>query len=87
MHRFLDSLFSALGTSRYRRGPRRLLGGVLGGFAELTGVDVTWVRIGFLLFCLLPGPAFLLYLALWLLLPDQKGSIPLARFLKSRRTR
>jgi phage shock protein PspC (stress-responsive transcriptional regulator) len=29
------------------------------------------VRVLFLLSCLLPGPQFLIYLALWLLLPQE----------------
>ncbi|MCW1249754.1 PspC domain-containing protein [Acaricomes phytoseiuli] len=82
MQRFLNPLFTALRKNPYRRGPQRLLGGVLGGFAELTGFDATWVRIGFLVFCLLPGPAILLYLLLWLLLPEHSsGQIVLEKFL------
>ncbi len=32
------------------------------------------MRVIFLLSCLLPGPQFLLYLALWLLLPNETGA-------------
>jgi phage shock protein C len=45
---------------------------------------VAFVRIAFLVFCLLPGPAVVFYLAAWLILPDQRNSIPLESFLNKR---
>ena len=42
------------------------------------------VRIAYLLLSLLPGPAFVFYLAAWLLLPDQRNSIALETFLEKR---
>jgi phage shock protein PspC (stress-responsive transcriptional regulator) len=50
-------------------------------------VDVAYVRIGFLLFCLLPGPAVVFYLAAWLVLPNQNGAIALESFLEKRANR
>jgi phage shock protein C len=50
-------------------------------------VNVAYVRIGFLLFCLLPGPAVVLYLAAWLILPNQNGTIALESFLEKRANR
>ena len=47
-------------------------------------MDVAFVRIAFLLFGLLPGPAFVLYLAAWLILPDQRNAIALESFLAKR---
>jgi phage shock protein PspC (stress-responsive transcriptional regulator) len=48
----------------------RMIGGVCAGLANRFGVSATGVRVAFVLSCLLPGPQFLLYAALWLLLPD-----------------
>ncbi|HAP88427.1 MAG TPA: PspC domain-containing protein, partial [Arthrobacter bacterium] len=33
---------------------------------------------------LLPGPAVVIYIAAWLILPDQQNSIPLQNFLDRR---
>ena len=54
------------------------------GLSAKLNVDVAFVRIAFLVFCLLPGPAVVLYLAAWLVLPDQRNSIPLQNFLDRR---
>ncbi len=47
----------------------RLLAGVAAGAAEFLGVDVTLVRLGFVLLALFGGSGFVLYLAMWLLVP------------------
>jgi len=62
----------------------RLIAGVCGGIAAKLNVDVAFVRIAFLVFCLLPGPAVVIYIAAWLILPDQQNSIPLQNFLDRR---
>ncbi|MDX2642934.1 PspC domain-containing protein [Streptomyces sp. NPDC001902] len=49
----------------------RMIAGVCAGLADRFGTSATTMRVIFLLSCLLPGPQFLLYLALWLLLPDE----------------
>ncbi|MEY9841275.1 PspC domain-containing protein [Streptacidiphilus sp. EB103A] len=48
----------------------RVIAGVCAGIAERFGLTPWTVRVLFLLSCLLPGPQFLVYLALWLLLPQ-----------------
>ena len=50
----------------------RMIAGVCAGIARYMGWSPTAVRIGFVVSCLLPGPQFLLYLALWLVIPKQK---------------
>ncbi|WP_426996619.1 PspC domain-containing protein [Pseudarthrobacter sp. N5] len=80
----MDKFFSIIRGFGLKRGPQRWLGGVLGGIAAKLNVDVAFVRIAFLLFCLLPGPAIVLYLAAWLVLPDQKNAIVLQSFLDKR---
>jgi phage shock protein PspC (stress-responsive transcriptional regulator) len=50
----------------------RMIAGVCAALAHRFGVSPTTVRVAFLVSCLLPGPQFLLYLVLWILLPDEK---------------
>ncbi|MFE0625481.1 PspC domain-containing protein [Streptomyces sp. NPDC058864] len=52
----------------------RMIAGVCAGLADRFGTSATTMRVIFLLSCLLPGPQFLLYLALWLLLPNEGGT-------------
>ncbi|MDI3193692.1 PspC domain-containing protein [Pseudarthrobacter sp. AL07] len=80
----MDKFFSIVRGFGLNRGPQRWLGGVCGGIAAKLNVDVAFVRIAFLVFCLLPGPAVVLYIAAWLVLPDQQNSIPLQNFLDRR---
>ena len=80
----MEKFFSIVRGFGLKRGPERWLGGVCGGLAAKLSVDVAFVRIAFLVFCLLPGPAVVLYLAAWLVLPDQRNSIPLQNFLDRR---
>ncbi|MFC5909463.1 PspC domain-containing protein [Streptacidiphilus monticola] len=49
----------------------RVLAGVCAGLARRFGLRPNTVRVLFLLSCLLPGPQFLVYLALWLLMPSE----------------
>ncbi|MDH2391871.1 MULTISPECIES: PspC domain-containing protein [Streptomyces] len=50
----------------------RMIGGVCAALARRFGTSATTMRVIFLVSCLLPGPQFLLYLALWVLLPSEK---------------
>jgi phage shock protein C len=47
----------------------RMIAGVCAGLAERFGWNVGTVRLLFLLSCLLPGPQFVIYLVLWVLIP------------------
>ncbi|MDQ0030945.1 PspC domain-containing protein [Arthrobacter bambusae] len=80
----MDKFFSIVRSIGLKRGPQRWIGGVFGGIAAKLNVDVGYVRIGYLIFCLLPGPAVLIYVAAWLLLPNQSGAIALESFLTQR---
>ncbi|MEU9719326.1 PspC domain-containing protein [Streptomyces sp. NPDC047976] len=51
----------------------RMIGGVCAGLARRFGIKTRTMRIIFVASCLLPGPQFLIYLALWLLLPNEKA--------------
>ncbi|MEV0083031.1 PspC domain-containing protein [Saccharopolyspora sp. NPDC050642] len=46
-----------------------LIAGVCAGIANRFGWRVGLVRLVFVLSCVLPGPQFLIYLGLWLLMP------------------
>ncbi|OEV10710.1 phage shock protein C (PspC) family protein [Streptomyces sp. Amel2xB2] len=48
----------------------RMIGGVCAGLARRFGMQPGTMRVIFVLSCLLPGPQFLIYLALWILLPN-----------------
>ncbi|GAA5212919.1 MULTISPECIES: PspC domain-containing protein [Streptomyces] len=50
----------------------RMIGGVCAALARRFGTSTTTMRTIFVVSCLLPGPQFLLYLALWLLLPSEE---------------
>ncbi|MDG4860463.1 PspC domain-containing protein [Streptomyces sp. T-3] len=52
----------------------RMIGGVCAALARRFGTSATTMRVIFLVSCLLPGPQFLLYLALWALLPAEKNA-------------
>ena len=83
----MDKFFSTVRGLGLKRGPQRLLGGVCGGIAAQLNVDVAFVRIAFLLFALLPGPAVVIYLVAWLLLPDRRDAIILESFIRNRPNR
>ncbi|MFK4298500.1 phage shock protein C [Arthrobacter sp. GAS37] len=80
----MNKFFSIVRGIGLKRGPQRLIGGVCGGIAAKLSVDVAYVRIGYLIFCLLPGPAVVIYVVAWLLLPNQSGTIALESFLTQR---
>lgn len=52
----------------------RMIGGVCAALAQRFGTSATTMRVIFVVSCLLPGPQFLLYLALWFLLPSEKSA-------------
>lgn len=49
----------------------RLVAGVCSGIARRYGLSVTTVRLLFVLSLLLPGPQVLVYLLLWVLMPEE----------------
>lgn len=50
----------------------RMIAGVCAGLADRFGVSHTTMRVIFLLSCLLPGPQFLIYIALWIMVPSEE---------------
>jgi phage shock protein PspC (stress-responsive transcriptional regulator) len=57
-------------TSLSRPRDRRVIAGVCSGLARRFGVSATLVRALFVVSIVLPGPQFLAYLALWLIMPS-----------------
>ncbi|RCK67976.1 MULTISPECIES: PspC domain-containing protein [Desertihabitans] len=48
------------------------IGGVCAGLARRFGLSANLVRLIFVLSCLIPGPQFIIYIALWILLPKDR---------------
>ena len=57
------------GLVRPRRG--RVIAGVCAALARRFDMKPWQLRALFLISCLLPGPQFLLYIALWIILPSE----------------
>jgi len=48
----------------------RVIAGVCSGLARRFGMKPGTMRLLFVLSCLLPGPQFLIYVALWIVVPE-----------------
>ena len=68
----------------HRGGRGRMLGGVAVGLADYFDVDPTIVRVGFVALAFLGGLAVPLYLAGWLLIPDEESDVSVAEELLAR---
>lgn len=55
-----------------RSANNKMVAGVLGGFAEYFNWDATLLRVLFVASFLLPGPQILLYIAAWIIMPEQE---------------
>lgn len=54
----------------YRSRKDRILGGVCGGLGEYFGIDPVWVRVIFVLLAFAQGIGIILYLILWVIVPQ-----------------
>jgi phage shock protein PspC (stress-responsive transcriptional regulator) len=71
-----------------RRCPhRRVLGGVAAGLADYLDVDAGAVRLALVVLAFIGGVAVPLYLAAWLLIPEEETDESVAEALFSRRER
>jgi phage shock protein PspC (stress-responsive transcriptional regulator) len=59
-------------TNQLVRPRNRVIAGVCSGLARRFGMSPNTVRVLFVLSCLLPGPQFLIYIALWVLVPNEE---------------
>jgi phage shock protein C len=55
----------------FYRGTNRIVGGVCSGLAESLHVDPIWVRLAFVLLAFMQGIGILLYVILWILMPER----------------
>jgi phage shock protein PspC (stress-responsive transcriptional regulator) len=64
---------SQLSTRRLvRSSNHKVIAGVCGGLAAKLGISPTLARVLWLLLSLLPGPMWVLYLVLWVVLPQER---------------
>ncbi len=56
----------------FRDGERKVIGGVAGGVAAFFGIDIIAVRLLFLIFSVFFGVGFVVYVVLWIALPEAK---------------
>jgi phage shock protein PspC (stress-responsive transcriptional regulator) len=59
----------------YRPRDDRMIAGVCSGIARRFNLDPAIVRILFVASLFLPGPQILIYLAAWLLMPDEATTL------------
>lgn len=50
---------------------RRVIAGVCAGLAARFDMSPNVVRLLFVLSCILPGPQFLIYIVLWVMIPSE----------------
>ena len=55
----------------YRSKTTRKLAGICGGLAEYFGVDATLIRVLVVLRAVLGGSGLVLYLAMWIIVPNE----------------
>lgn len=60
---------SSPGLVRPREG--RMIAGVCAGMAQRFGMSRTTMRLLWVLSCLIPGPQFIAYIAMWVLVPEE----------------
>jgi phage shock protein C len=55
----------------YRSKTDRKLAGVCGGLAQYFNVDATLIRVLFILLAVLGGSGLVLYVAMWIIVPNE----------------
>jgi phage shock protein PspC (stress-responsive transcriptional regulator) len=51
----------------------KVVAGVCSGLARQFGLSRTGLRVAFVVSCVLPGPQFIAYLVLWVVMPADDG--------------
>ncbi len=54
----------------YRSRTDRMVAGVAGGLAEYFNIDPTIVRLAFVLLALAGGPGLIIYVIMWIVVPE-----------------
>ena len=65
-----------MGTRLYRSRDDRMLGGVAGGLADYLAIDPSLVRIGWVLLFLAGGIGLVLYVIMWIVVPEEDDLSP-----------
>jgi phage shock protein C len=60
----------------YRSRTQRMVAGVCGGLAEYFNVDTTVIRVLFLVLTLFGGAGLVVYVVMWILVPDASKAPP-----------
>jgi phage shock protein PspC (stress-responsive transcriptional regulator) len=60
-----------MSTALVRPARGRWIAGVCAGLAHRFGISPNVMRLIFVISCVLPGPQFLIYIALWALMPSE----------------
>jgi phage shock protein C len=60
----------------YRSRTERMVAGVCGGLAEYFSVDTTVIRVLFLVLTLFGGSGLVVYVVMWILVPDASKAPP-----------
>ena len=58
----------------YRSRSKRMLGGVCGGLGEYLNIDPTVLRVIFVILAFVYGASLLIYVIMWLLVPQEPES-------------
>jgi phage shock protein PspC (stress-responsive transcriptional regulator) len=62
-----------VGKKMFRDVERKVIGGVSGGVAAFFGIDIIAVRLLFIIFTVFFGVGFIVYIVLWIALPEAKS--------------
>jgi phage shock protein PspC (stress-responsive transcriptional regulator) len=54
----------------YRSRSQRMIAGVCGGLADYFNIDATLVRVLFLLLAVFGGTGLVIYIVMWIIVPD-----------------
>ncbi|HEX7555776.1 MAG TPA: PspC domain-containing protein [Leptolinea sp.] len=60
----------------YRSVRNKMLGGVAAGLADYLNIDSTLVRLGFVALALMGGPGIVIYIIMWLVVPQEPVDLP-----------
>jgi phage shock protein C len=60
----------------YRSQTQRMIAGVCGGLAEYFKVDATLMRVLFLLLAVFGGSGIVIYIVMWIIVPDASKAPP-----------
>ena len=63
----------------YRSRNQRMVAGVCGGLAEYFNVDATMIRVLFLVLTVVGGSGLVIYLVMWIIVPDVRKVPPPAQ--------